>query len=519
MLTTKLPFATLTFLLWACETYAQQPVVFQSPQHDVRVALDMSFPQHIFESFYGLYYGNTIRLGEFGCGDPKFLIHVNQEVELTAKGSLSAAGTYGSSLDLATGLNAKIYDTCFGMTTPSVGGFGHLGNNFGNVTSLTGLTLNGLFSISSLAYVLGISFPVQNTIQLPFSLSSIPIDLSQTPAGIVLDFVEPTNGHWEHTCPCQHKDIPITVNVGSFGQLGTFADGNSRGDSRLIIDGTVDNQRYLPFDTNTAQIEDFQSDNPVPFGSTATAPNIGVSVKDSFFGERSKSAQTGFLGALLPIRVTGQHDFKVLWWKKTIQYEVVLDGAAVSVTQDQNGTPIANVSLSSGYASIRSVKSKNGHLIVGPERFIKRVSANATFDRFGFDWNAKAIGFRVSDFGLKIKTSWFIFPIRLSAGQLEEALNHGMIDVAQLTKSFDVGLGPCLYTGYDKFKSSATSYCDPNHPTFQGQVIGSLSYEPEGEYGGGGVPPPSHTVSIDPTSLEIMRRPDAIHMRLRLVSQ
>jgi hypothetical protein len=493
-----------------------QQTVYKSPQHDLRVSLDFSVPQRAFESFYNLYYGDTIRLGEFYCGDPRFLLHVNEEVELSANGYLTQDGSYGSLLHLKTGLNGKIYENCFGFHQPSVGGWGELGTTLSNVSDLTDIKLNGYFTIGALAYIFGIKFPIDTNIKLPIALNKIPIDLTQTRDGTVLDFVGFTNGHWEHNCPCQHKDIPVVINVGSFGQLGTFGDGTSRGNSRLVIDASVGTQRYVSFDGADAQkqqTEDFESDNPVPDLSTVSAPNIGVSIKDSFFGARSESSKAGFLGELLPIRVTGQSEYKILWWRKRVQYEIVLDGASVSEAQAPDGTPIMNVSLSSGYALLRDIKKKNGHTIIGPGRLIKRVTAAARFDRFRYDIDANAVRFNVSDFGLKIKTWWFVFPIRLSAGQLEEALNHGIIDVAQVAKPFDLGLERCINTGYEKFKSAAAASCNESYPNVQ--LIGYLSYEPQGE-GGGGVPPYKRTFHVDPNSVLIQRQKEAIHFRLRL---
>jgi hypothetical protein len=145
----------------------------------------------------------------------------------------AAAGKVAFDNSLSTGLPPS-------RPQPSIGGWGELGStNLSQVSDLTEIGLHGYFTISALAYILGIRFPIDTNMKLPMALNKIPIDLSQTRDGTVLEFVDFTNGHWEHTCPCQHKDIPIIVNVGSFGQLGVFGDGTSRGNSRFVIDVSV----------------------------------------------------------------------------------------------------------------------------------------------------------------------------------------------------------------------------------------------------------------------------------------
>src|SRR5437879_540832 len=95
---------------------------FMSPQHDIRVVIALDMPKQELMQFYNVQYGDTIRLGEFGCGDPRFLVTVNETPRFNASGLLKPDGSYGTMLHLFTGLNAKIYETCFGFNQPSVGG-------------------------------------------------------------------------------------------------------------------------------------------------------------------------------------------------------------------------------------------------------------------------------------------------------------------------------------------------------------------------------------------------------------
>jgi len=76
-------------LLLCCASVASiagQSGLYRSPQHDLRVMIALDKPQTIVTEFYDSSYGDTIRLGEFGCGDPRFLVHLNVVPMITAFG-------------------------------------------------------------------------------------------------------------------------------------------------------------------------------------------------------------------------------------------------------------------------------------------------------------------------------------------------------------------------------------------------------------------------------------------------
>src|SRR5262249_23486489 len=97
-------------------------------------------------------------------------------------------------------------------------------------------------------------------------------------------------------------------------------------------------------------------------------------------------------------------------------------------------------------------------------------TAVATFDRLAVDGGQ--LSFRVADFKLLLKTHWLIFPIRLSSGGLEKALNNGIVPIGNVVSGFVISLPACLWTGIEKFKADYFACNDP------GQRIGALSYEP-----------------------------------------
>jgi hypothetical protein len=513
----KLIFSLL-LVTTVTDTCAQQQhdQTFRSPQHDVRVMVDISFVQQVFSRFYNLNYGDTIRLGEFGCGDPLFLVNLNEPVRLTAKGAISQSGEYHTDLQVSTGLNAKIHETCFGLNQPSVGGTGFLAARLGPVSNLSEIPLNGSFSIGALATVLGLTFPIKSTINSPVKLDSLPISLEDNTLGDSLDFVQYQGGEWKVTDSPKKKQLPVFLNGGSFGDLGNFPEGTPRGNSRLVIDGTFGQApQYMDFSGPNAAVQqnqDFTNDSPIPDLTTNSAPNVGVSLSDGFVGHMRPDGGAGFLGQLLPIQISGERDVHILWFKRRYRFQVVLNGAesAIEETPDHQLRDI-RASLSSTYATLQSVRSQNGTQIVGPKKFVHKIAASATFDRLSFDADKSAITFRVADFSVKIFAWWFVIPFKLSAGQLEQSLNHGSISVASILNKFPIGFDECVNTNYDKFKSWAGASCDPADPNVQ--VIGYLSWTPR---------PDSNTnyqynFQIDPKSIHITRGKSHTYISMAIV--
>lgn len=456
-----------------------QAQVYRSPQHDLRMMIALDKTQNIVRSFYDVYYGDTIRLGEFGCGDPRFLVHVNEVPKFTAAGWLGQDGSYGTQVSLFTGVNAKIYEQCFFLDQPSVGGTGRIGASLSRVSELSDLELKGSFSIGALAEVLGITFPFSKKVALPLKPNAFPIDLGSA-NGVDLEFGEFKGGVWETACPKKQKNIPIVINVGSFGELGVFAhDGSSRGDAFLVTDVSIGAQpRYREYAGPNARKEqeaDFREDSPL--SSAEPARGVGISLADSFFGEASSGgSSSGFLGELLPIRVRGETEYTLFCRKRRIRYEVVLSEASVEFDPNSPAnSPAINVRFGAGYAAVRDVSTVAGRTILGPAQLVRKVVARARFDQFGYDPATSSFRFRVSYFGVDLQVRKALVPIKLSAGGLEKALNGGVIRLATIDLRVPMELPPCIWIGYEKFKSR-NNFCQEYGP---GQVIGALSYEPE----------------------------------------
>jgi hypothetical protein len=427
-------------------------VLFPSPLHDVRFAVALDLPKQQVQRFNHVKYGDTIRLGEFPfyCGDPEFALVIDSPPILTFAGYLGPTGQNGTVVDLNTHLNAGILGQCLFFTHPNAGASAKVHADFSRITSSSSLPLTGQVTIELLGPILGIGFPFSASIPVPAQFpDKIPVDLSST-AGATLDFGNLVcKTCWQSSG--SHKDIPLTINVGSIGGVSS--------DQVLIADASVGTPRLVNFPTQQQAKDNLETDLPL-----WDMNRVGLSVGESFFGSASSiQPGTGFLGTLLPIRVKGQASYKFWFIHGTREYEVVLDGAHVLLDADNS----IHADLSSSRAVVRS--ARHGVPVLGHDKAVKSLQANVKFDRLRIE--GAALKFRVADFNLQIKTRLFILPIRLSSGALEQTLNKGEVSFASITSDFPVQLPACQPTGYEKFKSHANSACGGP------QIIGDLSLD------------------------------------------
>ena len=429
---------------------------FKSPQHDARVVVGLTVPEQEITHFYDVYYGHTIRLGEFGCGDPEFLVHINEVPRLRFSEEYHPDGNFLAVIDLFTGFNAKIYQTCLGFNHPSVGGVANVTAKVGSLSNGDGIPVTVDFSTGHIMQFpgLGVSFP--STIPLPASFfNHIPITLDNPNPNQTMDFGNLTGGTW--TSSGTKKDVPIMLRLAGLGS-------SAAGSRFMAIDAVVGTTQTEKDFSNAADArQDFESDQP-----TQDREDFGVGIRRSFFGEATGgSQQSGFLGALLPIRVSGEGPVKILFWTKTVKWAAVINTANAKFTK-HDGQDAIQADVGSTFATV------GGHKLVG-KHAIRSVDGEALFDRFRVENGV--LKFRVADFKVKIHfTRFLFFPIRLSSGQLEQQLNKGSVPIANLL-GVTVSLPdsqykpPCVDTHWDKMKADYGSCNDP------GQRIGFLSFE------------------------------------------
>jgi len=433
---------------------AASSATYAAPKPDIRLAFDFSLLKNAAASFDNYKLGEWIRLGEFGCGDrTMFDAHIKDPPVLSATGYLNSDGSYGTMLNLSATARAQIHGCladqwadgqAYAATT--VGPFG--GGS---------LPINGSATIN-LANVVNRTFPFGFTVPIP-SFSSLPVDLPPVP-GATLEFGTFDGSNFAPSPTPTHKDIPIAINVGSFG-------GSPGDNSTLIVDATVGQSQIAAFTTANDATSYFNSDQPL-----WNQRNLGVTVHDTFFGNAgSGKPSTGLLGSLLPIRISGD---TIGSFKK--HFEIVFDGATVKFVKHNGGDAIS-VSLSTTYAKIG-----NGKPLVGHGKPLSQIKATVLLDRIVAEDGA--LKFRVADFRVAISSWFLIFPIKLSSGQLEQSLNNGLIPLTGIL-NLEIDLPVCINTGSDKFISGPNT-CNPV------PWIGYLGY-----FSG----PRIATFTIDPTTI------------------
>lgn len=429
---------------------------YKSPKPDVRLAFDFGLLKRAAAGFQYYKLGEWIRLGEapWFCGDrTMFDVLVKDQPSFAAIGYLNPDGAYGTSLGLSATARAQIHG-CLG--DPLVEAAAHVSASAGPFGGGS-LPANGSVNLT-FAGIFSRSFPFGFNIPIP-SFSSLPIDLPAS-EGVGFEFGTFDGTTFTPSATPGHKDIPIAVNVGSFG-------GSSNDNNTFIVDATVGSAQAASLTSASDAQAYFTSDRPI-----WNQQNIGVTVRDSFFGsaETGKSA-TGMLGSLLPIRASGNTTGV---FRK--HFEIVFDGASAEFVKHDGADAIA-ITLSSSYAKIGS-----GGPIIGHGKPIKKITARVLLDRITADGGV--LKFRVADFRIKIST-WFLFiPIKLSSGQLEKSLNNGQIPLTG-NINFEIDLPICVYTGFNKFMSPPNT-CNPQ-PWFE-----HLGY-----FGG----PQKAVFTIDPATL------------------
>jgi hypothetical protein len=450
---------TLVLFIWPSVTVLAQVQNFQSPQHDARILIGMDLPEQQITKFYDVYYGHNIRLGEgpFYCGDPLFLVHINEVPRLSIRGQFPASGDYSVDVFFSSGLNAKVYETCDGIVEPSAGGDVALWANLGSLSDQDSFRISGEFRMGSFLGFPVFTSPISFDVPIPAKpLNNIPIRLDEVSKK--LDFGILNGGVW--TSSGTSKDIPIQVSAGAIGKPGTDS-------SFFVVDATVGMERKKTFSSQDEAVADYNSDFPIQSGE-----NIGVSIKQSFFGKAAPGSQSyGFLGNLLPLRISDEGTYRILFWKKTIKWQAVLDSASVVFTKSE-GSDAIEAQVGSTY--IRLGK----HTLVG-KKALKAVSGRILFDNLQNEDGM--LHFRVADFRVRVKVNRFlVIRIRLSSGDLEKQLNGGIIPIAKTPQSIALSLPddhfdpPCVYTGWDKLKADYRACNDAD------QRIGYLSFERRG---------------------------------------
>jgi hypothetical protein len=416
---------------------------FLSPQHDLRMAIDFGFLRSEIAKFYAIGYGDTIDLNSLKCGYSHFLVSINEVPLLSAKWVLNYSGSFGANVIFSPQAIAQS-GPCFFNDHPSVGAGADLKASLTNVSNIDSIPVAGTAYIKGIAVLWPFMiYPFR--FDIPFEgkpLSRIPIKLTDS-ASTELDYGNFQNNSWVSSG--KEKDLPLIVNAGGVSKMVPQGD-------FLVADAAIGSTfPTKPFPTSQQAQSDFGSDLPL----WDPTQRVGLSVGRSFFGVATPNKPgSGLFGFLLPIRVQGTVDRQILFFHIKKKYEVFLDGATAMFEPHEGSTGVrANLSSSRWTISDKALRRTPSQS--GP---IKDVTASILFDRFML--GDQVLKFRVADFRLKIRTKWFVFPITLSSGQLEDSLNGGTVPLAGFKNRFSIDLPSCVKPNSDILWAAAGKCTD-----------------------------------------------------------
>jgi len=463
----------LSACLLALPTIAQ---TFKAPDYDVRVALETDMLSQAFAGFVGTEYGNTIRMGEWGCGDPQLSAKIMQPKLDVVGFQNTTSGEYGAVLRLGGEVKGR-FGPCagFGGALAKI----NAGISASKLTAVDDLELNGTATVYLLGYnplvvvtwAFGVPFDFRQPLHVPIkALSKLPVALEDS-AEVKLDFGKACGK------PCsrwmslgQKKEIPIDINLGSVEN----ADGSHR---YLVADLTFGKARRKTVASAAEARRALEEDIPIwDSANSADHRNVGISIKRSALSkaqacpaasdiletQQDCSPGVGLLAELLPMRVRGK---KELTQAVALEYGLILDGAEVAQTTHE-GLPAYRVTLSSSYSAIRLVRTRDGTPIGnGAFQPPGDLRAYITFDRLRVEDGE--FQFRVAEFRVELKLpgdwpipnpgGWF------SAGALEKQLNGGRMPLSAGVQPIVIAFPECIQVG-EKFKAGDGDCYSPTEP-------------------------------------------------------
>ena len=440
-------------------------------EHDVRVAIALEPYQVLLSNLYGIYYGDTIRLGEFGCGDPRFSVTINEVPSLSLTGLLAPDGQSYATLDMSAGLNAKVHETCFGANQPSAGGIVKMSARFSDAKSINQIVLSGSLSIGLLGEVLNIRQTISTGIASPAIVAESILFESIHGDNIDINFVRKDGKRWvlaENT-----RSIPVRLSIGALERTPA-------GRQVLFLDASIGTESIKTFPTVDLARKEYDSDLPL-WGDS----NIGVTIRESIFSKLFQGqSKDGESSGLLPLKVSGKTALKALWWNKPFYFEAVLDSANVKFVGDSATSAVqAQFHVAEAYAYLYAPGAKQGPRVRLTNLGAKLVLKSVRFDGDG-------IAFDPSDLELRFVSQGVNIPIKVPDSFVTEFLRNARIPIATLPSEVAFSLPECVDMGYDKLKARQAACGEKSLPADEKafakamgidlkdpQRIGSLSKE------------------------------------------
>jgi len=416
------------------------------PNPDLRIAIDVAPLQQAVRGFQHYKMGQWMQFGEFKCGDRNVFWAIVREPPFFGLAQWRDGALPGTTIRAALDVRAEL-NGCF--FDPRVDARAELALSVGRLNGGQ-VAVPGSFGGTFGPYRWNVPFSL--TIKLPAELSTVSVTVSDG-ADYKLEFGTGSVDKWTPTSDPKTRQVPISVRVSSFG-------GDPANQRYLIVDGTVGSERVFKLANAAAEQKFHESDLPLWEGR-----NLGVTVRDSFFGEAAPGkAPAGLLGQILPMRAKLTLQRKILSWNFEREADIVFDGASVRHIQ-HDGSDAFEVMLSSSSAQVGGTR-----LAAADGKFLSGITGRVVLDRLRVEEGI--IRFRVADFRVLVESSVLLIPVKFSSGALESALNGGKVDLGRIADTA-LSLPGCVDAG-EKFISTPGA-C--GEPVQRNGIIGKLGYK------------------------------------------
>ncbi len=432
----------------ACSAAAAE--TYRVPEHDLRIALDLSPLVQGLAGLEGAYY----RAHWSGCkpgGHILVDVHSRPELQLTPTRHWIDA-RIGAELLLRTTFHADLQGPA---CHPSVGSNCSLTGCLGPLSRPGALDLTGQCVFTPLGLI-SFAFPI--SVALPtvlyegLSLSLNPINETTSGRWTRMEFGTLSGGTWTPTGTT--LVIPLLINTTVVGASSART---------LIIDATIGQRvRRVAFADEPAAEAAVAADMPLWDNSS-----LGVSVGIPFFSASAMQAANkgGLVDRLLPMKIYGQESASGEASQEIFGYELYVDTAVVVLQPN----PAGGAAVSTFSVQQPRIWKINPSTNQRENGIIHNAAAHVTLSQPILDSSTGQLSLAVREFAISIDATFGSQRVHLAPAHLESVLNGGVIPLGDLRPTFKPELPQCVDVGGDTVE--AWSACPDGHQT------GRLSFQ------------------------------------------
>jgi hypothetical protein len=292
-------------------------------------------------------------------------------------------------------------------------------------------------------------WPILLRLPNPVSLPErVPVTLTDQTSGsdssTIMEFGRFENGSWVVASPPKQRSVFLRSFVTGIGGRPLTAgpyEGKGEDDPILVVDADIGAQRGVSVGSASEAAAEFGRVNPL-WKSQHVA---GLAIRASLFGSGNQvPTGEGFFGTLLPIRIEGVEDTGI----GPVGYEMFLTGARAAFASIE-GKDRLIVDFVAEKPRLfrpteRAVTPSTG---AGPHVVAQLVADLPTIHADG------TVTVRIVQFKLQLKGRVGLVEICLDPAGLEDAINNGTFEIADVAPEVELGLPDCLDTGVDRMNA------------------------------------------------------------------